>query len=390
MQDDGDEDEMEMEMESKGVDLERGHRARAHLRQSTREGKLSKLNTMSDDGQGSATSTNADVMGEVLQGSDVANAKATVRQHSVDDASMIAQAGDTAQLTGKAGALLSGSPNTSLSDQDEAETPNEQPDHLDSSQSPQKVMPESLSGSLTQGHAKQDLNGKLDDAAQGEMSQTNGIGSPTDTEQESSTVRTPAGKEASTTEPYVDTPASALANGSSPIPDNASPAAETQPAGSDSSSADADAVSVKQLIQRRSPSGTSEASSKPSSTPPVRRRTKDELPEGIRALKNRFSSASPGSSTPAPQPSSLPKDGNHQGPSPVHLEVEHKPGSKFWPYKELKELRIENGIDPTCKEEYLSEDEFSQVFKKWDLNLAQFKAQPVWRQRMQKQTVGLF
>lgn len=88
------------------------------------------------------------------------------------------------------------------------------------------------------------------------MSQTNGIGSPTDTEQESSTVRTPAGKEASTTEPYVDTPASALANGSSPIPDNASPAAETQPAGSDSSSADADAVSVKQLIQRRSPSGT--------------------------------------------------------------------------------------------------------------------------------------
>lgn len=68
MQDDGDEDEMEMEMESKGVDLERGHRARAHLRQSTREGKLSKLNTMSDDGQGSATSTNADVMGEVLQG----------------------------------------------------------------------------------------------------------------------------------------------------------------------------------------------------------------------------------------------------------------------------------------------------------------------------------
>lgn len=31
-----------------------------------------------------------------------------------------------------------------------------------------------------------------------------------------------------------------------------------------------------------------------------------------------------------------------------------------------------------------------QVFKKWDLNLAQFKAQPVWRQRMQKQTVGLF
>ena len=31
-----------------------------------------------------------------------------------------------------------------------------------------------------------------------------------------------------------------------------------------------------------------------------------------------------------------------------------------------------------------------QVFQKWNLSLAQFKAQPVWRQRMQKQTVGLF
>ncbi|KAL3133407.1 hypothetical protein ABBQ38_007275 [Trebouxia sp. C0009 RCD-2024] len=345
---------------------------------------------MSDDGQGSATSTNADVMGEVLQGSDVANAKATVRQHSVDDASMIAQAGDTAQLTGKGGALLSGSPDTSISDQGEVETPNEQPEHLDSSQSPQKVTPKSPGGSLTQGHAKQDLNGKLDDAARGDVSQTNGISSTTETEPESSTVTTPAGKEASTTDPNVDTPASALANGSSPIPADASPAAGTQPAGSDSSSADADAVSVKQLIQRHSPGGTSEPSSKPSSTPAVRRRTEDELPEGIRALKNRFSSASPGSSTPPPQPIPLPKDVNYQGPSPVHLEVEHKPGSKFWPYKELKELRIENGIDPTCKEEYLSEDDFSQVFKKWDLNLAQFKAQPVWRQHMQKQTVGLF
>ena len=57
----------------------------------------------------------------------------------MDDASMIAQAGDTAQLTGKGGALLSGSPTTSFSDQGEAETPNVQPDHLDSSQSPQKA-----------------------------------------------------------------------------------------------------------------------------------------------------------------------------------------------------------------------------------------------------------
>ena len=38
----------------------------------------------------------------------------------------------------------------------------------------------------------------------------------------------------------------------------------------------------------------------------------------------------------------------------------------------------------------LATEAILQVFSKWDLNLAQFKAQPVWRQRMQKQTVGLF
>lgn len=161
---------------------------------------------MSDDGQGSATSTNADVMGEVLQGtgdieltepkctpfnasklnllqapctangtdaalvslgkglaslsvrpvachghgpvilrycagSDVASTEAAARQYSLGDASMIAQAGDTAQLTGKGGALVSGSPNTSVSNQGDAETPNMQPEHLDSSQSPQKTPP---------------------------------------------------------------------------------------------------------------------------------------------------------------------------------------------------------------------------------------------------------
>lgn len=36
------------------------------------------------------------------------------------------------------------------------------------------------------------------------------------------------------------------------------------------------------------------------------------------------------------QPIPLPKDVNPKAPSPLHLEVEHKPGSKFWPYKELK------------------------------------------------------
>ena len=139
-------------------------------------------------------------------------------------------------------------------------------------------------------------------------------------------------------------------------------------------------------------------SSQQSSPPPVRRRTEDELPEGIRALKNRFSAASPATSSPSPQvqcqcstaaliricrptcptcqdcdsaeipttqqtclssipqysciykaqmsthascpifvqPILLPKDVNPKAPPPLHFEVEYKPGSKFWPYKELK------------------------------------------------------
>lgn len=53
---------------------------------------------------------------------------------------MIAQAGDTAQLTGKGGAR-SDTQNTSFSDQGDTDTPNVQPQHLDSRQSPQKTTP---------------------------------------------------------------------------------------------------------------------------------------------------------------------------------------------------------------------------------------------------------
>lgn len=91
----------------------------------------------------------------------------------------------------------------------------------------------------------------------GDVLQPNGIASP-DTQQEASTVATPAGKEASSVDPSLGTPASALCgdSGSSPTPDNPSPAAGAQQGGTSSSAADADAVSVKQLIQRRSSSST--------------------------------------------------------------------------------------------------------------------------------------
>ena len=84
----------------------------------------------------------------------------------------------------------------------------------------------------------------------GDMSQPNG--SNQDTQQEASTVATPAGKEASSADPSLDTPASGLGNGYSPTPGNAGPTSGTQQGDTNSSVADADAISVKQLIQQRS------------------------------------------------------------------------------------------------------------------------------------------
>ena len=61
------------------------------------------------------------------------------------------------------------------------------------------------------------------------------------------------------------------------------------------------------LIDRQHPSLFSRllkgkaADAKEQQTPPARRKTEDELPEGIRALKTRFSGASPSNNTPSPQ-----------------------------------------------------------------------------------------
>ena len=44
------------------------------------------------------------------------------------------------------------------------------------------------------------------------------------------------------------------------------------------------------------------------------------------------------------QPVRLPKEAAPQSAPVVHLEVEHKPGSKFWPYKELKGAAHANGV----------------------------------------------
>ncbi|DBA92025.1 TPA: hypothetical protein ACH3X2_003907 [Trebouxia sp. C0005] len=342
---------------------------------------------MSDDGQESATSTNADVMGEVLQGSDVASLEAATRQYSVGEASMIVQVGDNhASADGfRTSPSLTDTQRPGYSDLGDTETPNVKPDALDSKASPLKPAP----GLATipnsgLGHAKQDLNNKLDDAAPDHTSQ-DGLPSA---QRDSSTAATSGAREASSVGVSQDTPSSAA--GQPDTSNNQKQIGSAEKANAANGATDIDGVSVKELIQRR----TSDLGGSPiesnSQTPPARRKTDVDLPEGIRVLKDRFSGASPSSSSTSPQPIPLPKEAAPKSVPVVHLEVEHKPGSKFWPYNELKDLRIENGIDPTCKEEYLTEEDFSAVFNKWDLNRTQFKAQPVWRQRMQKQTVGLF
>jgi hypothetical protein len=47
----------------------------------------------------------------------------------------------------------------------------------------------------------------------------------------------------------------------------------------------------------------------------------------------------------------------------------------------------ETGVDMTCKESYLSDEEFLQVFK---MSRADFNAQRAWRRQLQKKNVGLF
>lgn len=51
------------------------------------------------------------------------------------------------------------------------------------------------------------------------------------------------------------------------------------------------------------------------------------------------------------------------------------------------ELRADSGIDMTCKESYLSDEEFLKVFEK---DRASWSAQPAWRRLLQKKEVGLW
>jgi Villin headpiece domain len=51
------------------------------------------------------------------------------------------------------------------------------------------------------------------------------------------------------------------------------------------------------------------------------------------------------------------------------------------------ELKGEDGIDPTMKEEYLDDAEFEAVFKR---TREEYKALPRWKQAILKKDVSLF
>jgi Villin headpiece domain len=55
--------------------------------------------------------------------------------------------------------------------------------------------------------------------------------------------------------------------------------------------------------------------------------------------------------------------------------------------EELKTMNGADGIDPTVKEKYLSDEEHFELFS---MDKAAFAALPLWKRQQQKKRVGLF
>ena len=53
----------------------------------------------------------------------------------------------------------------------------------------------------------------------------------------------------------------------------------------------------------------------------------------------------------------------------------------------LRSLNVQDGIDPTRREDYLTEAEFSSIF---GMARDAFKALPQWKRTQKKKDVGLF
>ena len=68
-------------------------------------------------------------------------------------------------------------------------------------------------------------------------------------------------------------------------------------------------------------------------------------------------------------------------------KLRFKPLVDFKPCEELKKLTLDDGIDPTKKEDYLSAADFASVF---GMERAAFGALPAWKRLQKKKEVGLF
>lgn len=76
---------------------------------------------------------------------------------------------------------------------------------------------------------------------------------------------------------------------------------------------------------------------------------------------------------------------NQNNVTEVRQELEKY--DKTYPYKELIKKRPPTGVDVTCKEKYLSDEEFEQVF---GITKEEFYSLPKWRQVNHKKKVELF
>lgn len=57
------------------------------------------------------------------------------------------------------------------------------------------------------------------------------------------------------------------------------------------------------------------------------------------------------------------------------------------PYEDIIKMRLEDGIDVTRKEDYLSVEDFSRVF---GMDRQAYEALPAWKRQRAKKTVNLF
>eukprot|EP01024_Parvocaulis_polyphysoides_P040084 TRINITY_DN3640_c0_g4_i2.p1 TRINITY_DN3640_c0_g4~~TRINITY_DN3640_c0_g4_i2.p1 ORF type:complete len:918 (-),score=215.37 TRINITY_DN3640_c0_g4_i2:1688-4390(-) len=100
---------------------------------------------------------------------------------------------------------------------------------------------------------------------------------------------------------------------------------------------------------------------------------------------------------PKPKPKPKPKQTQQEPITPPQIsapelsgkpiELNKIPGQDEIPYDELKDLKLEDGIDPSRKELYLSDDEFQKLFK---MDKDDFQGLPKWKQQNLKKGLHLF